>query len=128
MRVAQRPDRADCDSRSKDGAGKPSCCGPTVAGDCPPGTDVRRLAVGWLDTAAGRIPRIGTELTWRDWLGTAVLAVHNGTAEIVDRDGCMECGACALNCPEGALSVRSGVGCAYALLKGKLRGSEPTCD
>lgn len=58
----------------------------------------------------------------------AVFAVHNGKAEMVDRDGCMECGACAMNCPEGALSVNSGVGCAYALLKGKLQGTGPTCD
>jgi NAD-dependent dihydropyrimidine dehydrogenase PreA subunit len=57
----------------------------------------------------------------------AVFVVHNGKAAIVDLDGCMECGACAMNCPEGALSVNRGVGCAYAILKGKLRGSAPTC-
>jgi len=57
-----------------------------------------------------------------------VFAVDNGKARIVERDACMECGACALNCPEGALSVDAGVGCASAVLTGKLRGTEPTCD
>ncbi len=33
-------------------------------------TDIRRLAVGWLDTPAGQIPRVGAKLTRRDWLGT----------------------------------------------------------
>ena len=58
----------------------------------------------------------------------AVFVVGNGKAQIVDRDGCMECGACAMNCPEGAIAVTSGVGCAYAILKGKLQGTEPTCE
>ncbi len=49
-------------------------------------------------------------------------------AEIADRDACMECGACALNCEAGALTVRSGVGCAEAILRGMLSGTEPTCD
>jgi ferredoxin len=49
-------------------------------------------------------------------------------AEIVDRDACMECGACAMNCPEDALTVRAGVGCAYAILVGSLKGGQPTCD
>ncbi len=58
----------------------------------------------------------------------AVLAMDNGKASIVDRDACMECGACARNCPEEALTVGAGVGCAYAVLVGKLRGTEPNCD
>jgi NAD-dependent dihydropyrimidine dehydrogenase PreA subunit len=57
----------------------------------------------------------------------AVFALKNRKAAIVDRDLCMECGACAMNCPKGAVSVRAGVGCAAALIQGKLRGTEPAC-
>jgi NAD-dependent dihydropyrimidine dehydrogenase PreA subunit len=58
----------------------------------------------------------------------AVFAITDKRATIVDRDGCMECGACEMNCPEGALSVESGVGCATAIIVGAVRGTEPTCD
>lgn len=57
----------------------------------------------------------------------AVFTMVNKRAIVSDRDACMECGACAKNCPEDALSVRPGVGCAYAILVGKLRGTEPNC-
>jgi ferredoxin len=50
-----------------------------------------------------------------------VFFVNNGVAHLVDRDACMECGACARNCPVEALSVRSGVGCAYAVWKSWIR-------
>ena len=46
----------------------------------------------------------------------------------ITKDACMECGACALNCPTGAIEVKAGVGCAAAIIKGWLTGSEPTCD
>jgi ferredoxin len=46
-----------------------------------------------------------------------VFAVTNRIAHILDRDACMECGACAMNCPVDALTVRAGVGCAYAVWK-----------
>jgi ferredoxin len=39
----------------------------------------------------------------------------------------MECGACAGNCPFGALEVHKGVGCAAAILYGLLTGEEPSC-
>lgn len=58
----------------------------------------------------------------------AVFAMENKRAVITDKDACMECGACAGNCPEGAITVQSGVGCAYAMIVGALRGTEPTCD
>jgi ferredoxin len=48
-------------------------------------------------------------------------------ARIVDRDRCMECGACARNCPTEAIAASSGVGCAAALIMGKLRGTAPEC-
>ncbi|MBU8934285.1 MAG: 4Fe-4S binding protein [candidate division Zixibacteria bacterium] len=57
----------------------------------------------------------------------AVFAVENKKAKIIDRDACMECGACAQNCPESSITVRSGVGCAYGVLLGKLKNTEPTC-
>jgi ferredoxin len=37
-------------------------------------------------------------------------------AFIVDRDNCMECGACMTNCGVGALHVNRGVGCATAII------------
>ncbi len=43
----------------------------------------------------------------------------NKRVRIEDRDACMECGACRTNCPAEAIRVRSGVGCAQALLSGK---------
>ena len=58
----------------------------------------------------------------------AVFEIVERRARIVDRDACMECGACVVNCPEEALSVDAGVGCAAAILVGAVRGTEPTCD
>ena len=57
-----------------------------------------------------------------------VFQVANKKAFIINRDRCMECGACARNCPEGAISVKTGVGCAAGILNGILRNTEPTCD
>ena len=57
----------------------------------------------------------------------AVFRVKSGKAEIFDFNSCMECGACALNCPVGAIAVEAGVGCAYAVIIGWLTGSEPNC-
>ncbi len=49
-------------------------------------------------------------------------------AKIVDKDRCMECGACAKNCPAGAVTVKAGVGCAAAVMMGRLSGNESCCD
>jgi NAD-dependent dihydropyrimidine dehydrogenase PreA subunit len=57
----------------------------------------------------------------------AVFAMNGGAARIVDRDACMECGACARNCAAGAITVTAGVGCAAAIIGGMLRGTQPTC-
>jgi NAD-dependent dihydropyrimidine dehydrogenase PreA subunit len=57
-----------------------------------------------------------------------VFRAEANKAIIQDRDACMECGACALNCPVDAIAVDSGVGCALAMIVGALRGTEPTCD
>lgn len=57
----------------------------------------------------------------------AVFSIESGKARIVHRERCMECGACSMNCPAAALSVKRGVGCAAAIIAGKLRGTEPDC-
>jgi len=56
-----------------------------------------------------------------------VLEMTNGKAHIVDRDACIECGACALNCKDSALSVDSGVGCASAFINGALGRNKACC-
>jgi len=56
-----------------------------------------------------------------------VLMFENDKAVITDRDACNECGACSRNCPFEAVFVRAGVGCVYAVLYGKLKGTEPQC-
>jgi NAD-dependent dihydropyrimidine dehydrogenase PreA subunit len=58
----------------------------------------------------------------------AVFGIENKQAVILHKDLCMECGACMKNCPENAISVRSGVGCAAGIINGILKGTEPTCD
>ncbi len=57
----------------------------------------------------------------------AVFEMRDKKAALTDRNRCMECGACALNCDSGALSVGAGVGCAGAIIKGMLTGREATC-
>lgn len=47
---------------------------------------------------------------------------------MMNRDSCIECGACVKNCPFKAVDVNPGVGCAAAIIKGWLTGSEPSCD
>jgi ferredoxin len=50
-------------------------------------------------------------------------------AVLGDRDLCMECGACMKNCPFGAIKVRPGVGCAWAIMMSTFRGKDaPCCD
>ena len=56
------------------------------------------------------------------------IAAENGRkVSIGDKDACMECGACAKNCPVQAVTVRAGVGCAWAITRGMLTGKEATC-
>ncbi len=56
-----------------------------------------------------------------------VFSMNNKKASIIDKDRCMECGACAINCADGAIYVRSGVGCASGIINGILRNTQPTC-
>lgn len=57
-----------------------------------------------------------------------VLEKRCGKIAVADLNACMECGACVKNCAFGALSVQYGVGCAAAVIKGLLTGTEPSCD
>ena len=57
-----------------------------------------------------------------------VFEMRDKKAVIVNKDLCMECGACSGNCPAEAITVQSGVGCAVGIIKGAIRGTEPTCD
>ncbi len=57
-----------------------------------------------------------------------VFEMQDKRAAVTDRDLCMECGACALNCEFGAISVNSGVGCAAAIINSMLTGGPPSCD
>jgi MinD superfamily P-loop ATPase containing an inserted ferredoxin domain len=56
-----------------------------------------------------------------------VFTMVEGRTVIKDINRCMECGACARNCQFGAIEVKPGVGCAYAIIRGWLTGKEPTC-
>jgi len=57
----------------------------------------------------------------------SVLKPANGRVKIRDRDACMECGACSQNCPVKAVSVRSGVGCASAVINSALGRKNASC-
>ncbi len=57
-----------------------------------------------------------------------VFFLKNKKVEINDKDLCMECGACALNCKFGAISVNSGVGCASGIINGMINGGAPSFD
>jgi ferredoxin len=60
-----------------------------------------------------------------------IFLVRGGKAEIIDRNGCMECGACAKNCPTAAIYVNpdDGCGCAAYIIASwvaKIRGKSPS--
>jgi len=57
-----------------------------------------------------------------------VFKMNNRKSVINNLDKCMECGACALNCKDMAISVSKGVGCAAAVINGYLKKSEPACS
>jgi heterodisulfide reductase subunit A-like polyferredoxin len=56
-----------------------------------------------------------------------VFAMNGKRASLLDKGACMECGACAMNCPEEAISVESGVGCATGVIYGYIKGTDPVC-
>lgn len=53
-----------------------------------------------------------------------VIQVIQKMARIMDRDACIECGACATNCPVQAIDVTPGVGCAAYIIQTWIRGRE----
>jgi NAD-dependent dihydropyrimidine dehydrogenase PreA subunit len=57
----------------------------------------------------------------------SVFAKNGKTVRITDRDLCIECGACMMNCSFDAIRVNAGVGCAAALINGLIKGGEPEC-
>jgi NAD-dependent dihydropyrimidine dehydrogenase PreA subunit len=59
----------------------------------------------------------------------AVFERNNGVVNPVRPENCMECGACQLNCPTGAVTVESGVGCAAAMIYAALtKKKQVSCD
>jgi NAD-dependent dihydropyrimidine dehydrogenase PreA subunit len=58
----------------------------------------------------------------------SVFGMNGRKAEIVRYEACMECGACQMNCPFDAITVDSGVGCAFALMKAALTGKKESCS
>ncbi len=57
-----------------------------------------------------------------------VIHIQNNKAFIHDKDSCMECGACAMNCPVHAISVKAGVGCAWAVINAALGKKGGACE
>ena len=54
-----------------------------------------------------------------------VFEMKNKRVAIIERDCCMECGACELNCAFGAITVKKGVGCASAMINGIVTKGDP---
>ncbi len=52
-----------------------------------------------------------------------VFVIDGSSIRILDKNDCMECGACAMNCPAEAVAVRAGVGCAWAIFRDWFRRS-----
>jgi ferredoxin len=65
---------------------------------------------------------IGCSMCWMVCPHT-VFGQRNGRAVIADLDGCMECGACATNCPVAAITVTPGVGCAAYIIQKWLKNA-----
>ena len=68
---------------------------------------------------------------------TCAVVCPHGVIEMVAKKAvataevrCIECGACKTNCDEGAVTVTTGAGCLFAILKEELlgrRGADACC-
>jgi ferredoxin len=56
-----------------------------------------------------------------------VFELQDKKALISEKDACIECGACMQNCPSEAISVRTGVGCATAVINSYLGRESSSC-
>ena len=56
-----------------------------------------------------------------------VFAQNDDVAHLAHPTRCMECGACRRNCPTGAITVESGVGCAAAMMSAAITGKKDAC-
>jgi len=56
-----------------------------------------------------------------------VFKIEEKKAFLAARDACMECGACARNCPVDAIFVKNGMGCAVGILNAKLGRTSSCC-
>ena len=58
----------------------------------------------------------------------AVFEMNGRKAILAHASACMECGACQKNCITNAIRVKSGVGCAAAMIRAAMTGKkEVTC-
>jgi NAD-dependent dihydropyrimidine dehydrogenase PreA subunit len=57
----------------------------------------------------------------------AVFCMNETRARIIHRNACMECGACAKNCLADAIYVKTGVGCAAAVINSFLGRTDASC-
>jgi NAD-dependent dihydropyrimidine dehydrogenase PreA subunit len=57
-----------------------------------------------------------------------VFGMNGRKAEIVRYEACLEGEACRMNGPFDAITVDSGVGCAFALMKAALTGKKESCS
>ncbi|MHC1728703.1 MAG: mercury methylation ferredoxin HgcB [Syntrophobacteraceae bacterium] len=56
-----------------------------------------------------------------------VFRISDRKANVLEKDSCMECGACSRNCPAQAIFVRTGVGCATAVINSMLGFQSSDC-
>ncbi len=54
----------------------------------------------------------------------AVLAMIEKKAVVVAGDRCIECGACQINCHDGAIDVTKGTGCLLVIIKEDILGRD----